>query len=61
MTLTRNFRETIRARIQRDPAFREELLKEGLECVRSGDAVTGTAVLRDCTDAAVGWDESTKA
>ena len=29
MPLTRDFRETIQARVERDPAFREELLKEG--------------------------------
>ena len=29
MSLTRHFKETIQARIERDPAFREALLKEG--------------------------------
>ena len=28
MGLTRDFRETVQARINRDPEFREELLKE---------------------------------
>ena len=28
MSLTRDFKETIEARMERDPAFREELLKE---------------------------------
>ena len=29
MALTRDFKETVQARAQRDPAFREGLLKEG--------------------------------
>ncbi len=30
MSLTREFKETIQARIERDPAFREGLLKDGV-------------------------------
>lgn len=30
MTLTRDCKETIRARVQRDPGFREALLREGI-------------------------------
>ncbi len=41
MALTRDFKETIQARVERDPAFREELLKEGVECLLSGDLDTG--------------------
>lgn len=37
MALTRDFKETIRARVTNDPAFREALLKEGVECLLSGD------------------------
>lgn len=57
MALTRDFKETIRARIERDPAFREELLKEGVDCLLSGDVDTGKAVLRDFINATVGFDE----
>jgi hypothetical protein len=35
MPLTRDFRETIRNRVQRDPKFRKELLREGLEAMLS--------------------------
>ena len=31
MVLTRNFKNTIQARVKRDPAFRRELLREGIE------------------------------
>lgn len=57
MVLTRNFKETIQARIERDPTFREELLKEGVECLLSGDMDTGKAVLRDYINATIGFQE----
>ena len=56
MALTRNFRDTIQARVRRDPAFHEELLKEGVECLLSGDLDTGKAVLRDYINAAIGFE-----
>ena len=57
MPLTRDFKETIQARTERDPAFREELLKEGVECLLSGDVETGKAVLRDYIKATIGFQE----
>lgn len=47
MPLTRVFRETIQVRVELDPAFREELLKEGVECLLPGEVEVGKAVLRD--------------
>ena len=47
MPLTRDVKETIRARIERDPKFGEELLKEGIECLLAGDVDTGKILLRD--------------
>ena len=47
MVLTKDFKDTIKNRIERDPTFREELLKEGIECLLAGDMDTGKAVLRD--------------
>ena len=58
MTLTREFRDTIQARMGRDPAFREELLKEGVECLLSGDVDTGKAVLHDYINATIGFQEA---
>ena len=57
MTLTRDFKETIRARVQRDPVFREELLKEGIQCLLAGDMDTGKAVLRNYINATIGFEE----
>lgn len=57
MSLTRDFKETIKTRIDRDPAFREELLKEWVECLLSGDLETGKAVLRDYVNATIGFQK----
>ena len=56
MALTRDFKETIKHRVERDPAFREELLKEGIECLLTGDLDTGKAILRDYINATIGFD-----
>ncbi|MDA0220081.1 MAG: transcriptional regulator [Proteobacteria bacterium] len=56
MALTRTFKETMLARAQRDPAFREALLKEGVEALLAGDVETGKAVLRDYINATIGFD-----
>ena len=56
MTLTRSFKETILARVEEDPRFREELLKEGVECLVSGDMDTGKAILRDYINATIGFE-----
>ena len=57
MSLTRNFKETIQVRIKRDPAFRDELFKEGVECLLVGEVDTGKAVLRDYINATIGFQE----
>lgn len=57
MALTRNFKETVQARMERDPTFREELLKEGIECLLAGDVDTGKAILRDYINATIGFRE----
>jgi hypothetical protein len=57
MALTRDFKETIRARVQHDPTFREELLKEGIQCLLAGDRDTGKAILRDYINATIGFEE----
>lgn len=56
MALTKDFRDTIKNRVERDAAFREELLKEGIECLLAGDVDTGKAVLRDYINATMGFE-----
>jgi len=60
MPLTQDFKETIRARAQRDPAFRKALLREAVECILNGDLGTGKAVLRDYVNATVGFQDLEK-
>ena len=55
MALTRDFKETVRERLQRDPSFREALLKEAVECFLAGDVETGKSLLRDHVNATIGF------
>ena len=55
MALTRSFRETMLARAQRDPAYRDALLTEGVEALLSGDVDAGKAILRDYINATIGF------
>lgn len=57
MVLTRDYKETIRARVQRDPEFKKALLKEAIECLLTGDLDTGKSILRDFIKATIGFEE----
>jgi DNA-binding phage protein len=57
VALTRDFKETILARVQRDPRFRNALLKEGIEAFLAGDVDAGKAILRDYIKATVGFEQ----
>jgi DNA-binding phage protein len=61
MALTRDFKETIQARVRRDPTFRKELLREAIETLLSGDMETGKTVLRDYINATVGFQRLAEA
>jgi hypothetical protein len=47
MPLTRDFRETTRARAVRDPKFRRALLREGVEAMLAGDVAAAKTILRE--------------
>ena len=55
MALTRDFRETVQARVKRDPAFRKGLLSDAMENLLSGDLAAGKELLRDYINATVGF------
>jgi DNA-binding phage protein len=57
MPLTRDFKETVQARVRRDAAFRKELLRASVESFVHGDLETGKAVLRDYINATIGFAE----
>ena len=56
MALTRDFRETILARVQREPRYREALFTEAINAYLAGDTVTGKSILRDLVNATVGFE-----
>jgi len=61
MALAKDFKDTIQARAQGDPAFRKALRQEGVECLLAGAVDTGKAVLRDYINATIGFEELSRA
>lgn len=57
MALTKDFKETVRERLQREPEFRKALLRESIECLMSGDVDTGKAILRNYINGTIGFEE----
>ncbi len=55
MALTRDFRETVQARVKRDATFRKGLLSEAIESLLSGEVSLGKELLRDYINATVGF------
>jgi hypothetical protein len=56
MALTKDFRNTILERAQKDARFRESLFTEAINAYLSGDTGTGKAILRDLVNATVGFE-----
>ena len=61
MALTRDFKETVKARAERDVAFREALLTEAVEQLIAGEVEGGKAVLLDYFNATLGFEKLAKA
>ena len=55
MALTRDFRETIKARVERDPGFRQALLARAAQAMLAGETDVGKTMLRDYINATVGF------
>ena len=55
MALTRDFRETVKDRAERDAEFRKALLKEALTCLMNNEVDVGRAMLKDYINATVGF------
>jgi DNA-binding phage protein len=55
MALTREFRQTVQARVQRDPLFRQGLLSDAVESLLAGEVSLGKELLRDFINATVGF------
>jgi DNA-binding phage protein len=55
MALTRNFRDTVRERAQRDPKFRRALLEEAINAMIADDMELGRSIMRNYINATVGF------
>lgn len=61
MSLTKDFRETVKARAERDEAFRLALLEEALDTLIEGDVSLGKQLLRDYVNATIGFERLAEA
>jgi hypothetical protein len=60
MPITRSYRETVIARVQRDPAFRMNLLTRGISYIIAGsdeDVLVGKSLVRDYIVATIGYEK----
>lgn len=60
MALTRDFKETVAARVQSDPAFAQALLDEAVTLFFDGEPDTAKLILRDLVNATVGFESLAK-
>lgn len=56
MALTREFKDSIKARANIDPEFRAALLSDAVELLLEGDLDAGKSLLRDFINATVGFE-----
>ena len=57
MPLTRDFRHTVLARVERDPAFVKALLDEAATLFLNGEPEAARLILRDLVNATVGFEK----
>jgi DNA-binding phage protein len=57
MALTRNFKQTVIERVERDPAFAKALLDEAATLFLSDEPETARLILRDLVNATVGFEQ----
>jgi len=57
MALTRNFKQTVIERVERDPAFAKALLDEAATLFLNGEAETARLILRDLVNATLGFEQ----
>ena len=56
MTLTRDFRQTVKERVKRDPEYARALLDEAATLFLGGEPDVARLVLRDLVNATVGFE-----
>jgi DNA-binding phage protein len=60
MALTRDFKKTVVARVERDPAFAKALLNEAATLFLSDEPGTARVILRDLVNSTLGFEELAK-
>lgn len=55
--MTRDFRQTVRARAARDPVFRKALFQEAVQTLLQGGTDAGRAAMRDYINATIGFEK----
>lgn len=61
MPLTRAFKDLVKARADRDPAFRAALLAEAVETLLADDHATAKILIRDYINATIGFERLAEA
>jgi len=56
MALTRDFKQSVVERVQRDPAFARAMLDEAATLFLSGEPRTARLILRDLVNATIGFE-----
>lgn len=56
MALTRSFKDSIKARADKNHEFRAALLSDAVELLLEGDVETGKSLLRDFINATIGFE-----
>ena len=57
MALTRDFKQTVIERVNRDPAFAQALLDEAATLFLNGEPETARLILRDLVNATIGFEQ----
>jgi DNA-binding phage protein len=57
MALTRDFRQTVVERVERDPGFAKAMLDEAATLFLNGEPEVARIILRDLVNATVGFEE----
>lgn len=57
MALTRDFKQTVIERVERDPAFAKSMLDEAATLFLNGEPELARIILRDLVNATVGFEE----
>jgi hypothetical protein len=57
MAITKSFKELVQRRVSQDGVFGENLLREGIDTMLTGDIETGKAIMRDYIKATVGFEK----